>query len=79
VYANNDPTLTDPADNLSPTAILTVTDSTGAVAANISCSYTTGPGQTCTSTAATAGNYTVTATYAGSTLKATAALTINNQ
>jgi hypothetical protein len=80
VYANNDPSLTNPNDNLSSGATLTVTQN-GQAVTTISCTYdssNTPPSQLCTATDATASPpaYTVTATYPGTTLTATATLNI---
>lgn len=78
VYANNDPTLQNPDDNLSTTATLTVTLN-GTAVSTISCSVddTVNPvQQLCSATGAAAGNYVITATNPGTTLTATAKLTI---
>src|SRR5208282_1880409 len=79
VYANHDPTLTNPGDNLSSGATLTVTQGATTVT-SISSSYDSGlspPSQLCTASSAYAGNYTITATYPGSNLTATATLNIS--
>lgn len=78
VYANNDPTLTNPADNLSSGAILTVTQA-GQAVTTIACSYVSTdspPDQECTASVASPGPYVITATYPGSTLTATATLNV---
>ncbi len=80
VYANNDPSLTNPNDNLSSGATLTVTQS-GTAVTTITCTYVstdTPPDQVCTAAAATVSppSYTVTATYPGTNLTATATLNI---
>jgi hypothetical protein len=76
VYANNDPTLSNPDDDLSPTATITVYQS-GTVASGVTCSYPgTGTFQICTSVDATPGTYQAVATYSGSTLQATATINV---
>jgi len=78
VYANNDPTLTNPADNLSSGATLTVTLA-GQAVTTIACSYVSSdspPNQVCTASVASPGSYVVTATYPGSNLTATATLNV---
>jgi hypothetical protein len=78
VYANNDPTLTNPDDDLSPTATITVYQS-GVVATGVFCSYPgTGTVQICRSTDAQVGQYQAVATYSGSTLTATATINVTN-
>jgi hypothetical protein len=74
VYANND--LNNPADNLSSTATLTPYLN-GTQVSTIACSYEA-PYQVCTSDAAQLGTYQLIATYPGSTLTATATLTITS-
>jgi hypothetical protein len=79
VYANNDPSLTNPSDNISSGAILTVTYQGGS-ATTVSCSYDSSyspPEQECIASSASMGAYTITATYPGSTLTATATLNID--
>jgi trimeric autotransporter adhesin len=78
VYANNDKALTNPNDNLSSGATLTVTQGATTVT-TISCSYDSSlspPSQLCTASSAPGGSYTITATYPGSNLTATATLNI---
>ncbi len=76
VYANNDPTLSNPNDDLSPTATITVYQA-GTVATGVFGSYPgTGTTQLCTTTDATPGTYSAVATYPGSTLQATATITV---
>jgi hypothetical protein len=76
VYANNDPTLSNPNDDLSPTATITVYQN-GTIASGVTCSYPgTGTTQLCTSVDASAGPYQAIATYPGSTLQATATITV---
>jgi hypothetical protein len=78
VYANNDPDLTNPNDNLSTTATITVYQN-GTVAAGVTCSYPgTGSTQLCTSSTASPGTYQAIATYPGSTLTATATITVTD-
>jgi len=78
VYANSDPTLKNPSDDLSPTATITVYNiGTTTVATGVTCSYPgTGTTQLCTSVDATPMQYTAIATYPGSTLQATATITV---
>ena len=83
VYANNDPTLSNPSDNLSGQASLTVTNASGASVSIPSCTADTSltpVQQTCTTsgdTDALPATYTVTASYAGSTLTAKTNLTVD--
>ncbi len=73
VYANG-----SQANNISSGATITVTQN-GATVSTISCSYdSTDLEQDCTSSDATPGTYTLTATYPGTTLTATATLTITS-
>ena len=80
VYANGDSGLTNPNDDLSLQATLTVTQNGSAVStpACSPVSTDTPPDQQCTTSGATTGvTYTITATYPGTTLTATAKLTVN--
>jgi hypothetical protein len=70
VSANNN------ADNITNGATLTVSQS-GTVVSTITCAYTA-PSQICTAADAPAGTYQVVASYPGTTLTATATLTISS-
>jgi hypothetical protein len=64
--------------DVSATSTWAVTDSTGAVAQNISVSNQQSPATVTVSSAATVGTYTITATYAGTTtFTRMAPLTVN--
>jgi Bacterial Ig-like domain (group 2) len=80
VYANNDQGLTNPNDDLSPTATIAVYQAgTTTPADGVTCAYPgTGTTQLCTTSDALPGTYTAVASYSGSTLTASATITITN-